>query len=268
MKYHAVFEPLKLEAMVEIPAKSSEPTTKVAAIYPTGSVLPENLLKFYVHFTAPMSRGSSYQHVQLLDENGVPVELPFVEIGEELWDARQQRLTLLLDPGRIKRGLLPHNEVGPPLIPGRSYTLVIDKNWLDAERQPLQTEFRKTFRVESSDRVQPQSKDWKTTLPCVDSTKPLTLRFGEPLDQALLTHSLQVVDAAGKTVPGNMTVTANESAWHFIPRHAWPSGEFKIRVDTRLEDLAGNSIQRLFDTKGSTAEINVPAQIELPFVIE
>src|SRR5215203_2259463 len=39
-----------------LPARKSEPT-HVAQIYPTAKVLPENLLKFYIHFSAPMSGG-------------------------------------------------------------------------------------------------------------------------------------------------------------------------------------------------------------------
>ena len=32
------------------------------------------------------------------------IELPFLEIDEELWDPAMMRLTLFIDPGRIKRG--------------------------------------------------------------------------------------------------------------------------------------------------------------------
>ncbi|MCH7864908.1 MAG: hypothetical protein IIC56_06820, partial [Proteobacteria bacterium] len=102
-------------------------------VYPSADVLPENLLKFYLHFSAPMSRGDSYQHIRLVRQNGSVVDLPFLELDQELWDRRQTRLTLLFDPGRIKRGLKPHEEVGPALKPGRRYTLEIDAHWLNAE---------------------------------------------------------------------------------------------------------------------------------------
>ena len=46
-----------------------------------------------------------------------------LEVGEELWDADQCRLTLFFDPGRIKRGLRPHLEAGPPLTEGEAYRL-------------------------------------------------------------------------------------------------------------------------------------------------
>ena len=50
--------------------------TVVEAVYPTAERLPENQLKFYLHFSAPMSRGEAYRRVQLLDEKGKAVELP------------------------------------------------------------------------------------------------------------------------------------------------------------------------------------------------
>ncbi len=50
-----------------------------------------------------MSRGDSYRHIQLRDAKGKAVELPFLELGEELWNPDMTRLTLFIDPGRVKR---------------------------------------------------------------------------------------------------------------------------------------------------------------------
>jgi hypothetical protein len=62
------------------------------------------------------------------------------------------RLTLFIDPGRIKRGVLPLEEVGPSLEAGKSYTLVIDREWIDGSGNPLQESFEKTFKVGPPDR--------------------------------------------------------------------------------------------------------------------
>ena len=97
---------------VEVLAKPKTEPTVVTQVYPTSDKLPENQLKFYLHFSAPMSRGDSYKHIQLLDEKGKAVELPFLELDEELWDPAGKRFTLFFDPGRIKRGLKPREEVG------------------------------------------------------------------------------------------------------------------------------------------------------------
>ena len=67
-----------------------------------------------------MSRGHIYDHIRLLDAQGAPVELPFLEIDEELWNAEMTRLTLFIDPGRIKRGVKPLEEIGPSLVAGQT----------------------------------------------------------------------------------------------------------------------------------------------------
>src|SRR5262245_25297351 len=123
--YRAVFHPNQLPgvsspkkepivAIFKAPVTHSEATT-VKGIFPTAARLPENLLKFYVHFSAPMSRGNIYEHIRLLDSVGKVIELPFLEIDEELWNPTMTRLTLFIDPGRIKRGVLPLEEIGPAL---------------------------------------------------------------------------------------------------------------------------------------------------------
>ena len=99
-----------------------------------------------------MSRGEAYRHIRLLDGAGKPVDTPFLELDEELWLRDGTRFTLLFDPGRIKRGLKPREELGPVLEAGKSYQLVIDRDWLDAEGNPLKTEFRKTLRRRAAGR--------------------------------------------------------------------------------------------------------------------
>ena len=77
-----------------------------------------------------MSRGEAYRHIRLLDATGKPVAAPFLELDEELWSDDGKRFTLLFDPGRIKRGLKPREELGPVLEAGKSYELV-DRPRLD-----------------------------------------------------------------------------------------------------------------------------------------
>ena len=54
-----------------------------------------------------MQRGDIYRYIRLLDDEGIAVELPFLEIEQELWSRDGHRLMLLLDPGRVKRELKP-----------------------------------------------------------------------------------------------------------------------------------------------------------------
>ena len=105
--------PKKLVAEFSLPEQPAPSTTNVTEVYPSATTLPENLLRFYIHFSAPMAQGQAYQHITLLNDAGKPIESPFHDLKEELWDREGKRFTLYIDPGRIKRGLKPREEARP-----------------------------------------------------------------------------------------------------------------------------------------------------------
>jgi hypothetical protein len=257
VRYVAVFEPAKvstrtaakekaLEKEILLPKAKTEPTV-VTQVYPTTDKLPENQLKFYLHFSAPMSRGEVYQHVKLLDEKGKAVEVPFLELEQELWDGAGRRVTLFIDPGRIKRGLKPREEVGPVLEEGKKYTLVIDKGWQDANGNPLKETYRKAFRALAPDDTQPDPRTWKVQAPAAGTRDVLRVTFPKPMDQALAERLVWAADGGGQKLAGTVAVTKEETVWEFTPEKAWEAGTYQLVADTRLEDLAGNSIARPFE---------------------
>lgn len=254
---------------VTAPAAARTEPTKVAAVYPSSATLPENQLRFYLHFSAPMSRGEVYQRVRLLDEKGKLVEFPFLEIGEELWDKSGTRLTLLIDPGRIKRGLRPREEDGPVLEAGRKYKLVIDKRWRDASGQALASNHEKPFTVGPPREKALDTADWKVEPPAAGSLKPLVVRFSAPLDHALLQRSIDVVSADGKSIAGDVAIADEEKTWRFTPEYPWRAGRYELAIDKTLEDLVGNRIGVPFEVD-QTGPIDKQVKVEihrLPFVV-
>lgn len=231
-------------------AKGPEADVKVARveqIYPSGDLLPENHLRFYIHFSAPIERGHAYQNLELLDEAGTPLEAAFLELGEELWDPSGQRFTLLLDPGRIKQGLKPREELGPILHSGKKYTLVVNSGWHDLQGRPLAKEFRKSFAVGPVIDEPIKTQLWKFNTPRTGTAEPLVVRFPRPLDHALLERTLAVVDRAGQRVAGQVRIGDAERRWEFTPDSPWSGDGQQLVVDTVLEDTAGNSIARAFE---------------------
>jgi hypothetical protein len=274
VRYRAVLRPAgrpttAVTAEFVLPRAQEAPTTRVVRVAPSGDVLPENLLKFYVEFSAPMGRGEAYDHVRLLDAAGKPLDLPFLELGEELWDPRGVRLTLLFDPGRIKSGLKPREEMGPVLEAGKTYTLVIDRAWHDAAGNPLAADFRKVFRAGPADTTPPDPKTWTLAPPAAGTRAPLRVTFPEPLDRALLGRVVAVADAAGKAVPGRAEVGDDETSWSFTPAADWRPGRYKLLADRALEDLAGNSIGRPFevDVFRKVEARTTPETVEVPFTV-
>lgn len=257
VRYRAVFHPAGIPgvrreqekpvvAEILIPKPAKEPT-RVLEVYPSGDELCENHLRFYIHFSAPMRQGGAYAHLRLLDASGKPVDHPFLELDEELWDPQGRRFTLLFHPGRIKKGLKPREELGPILEAGKTYTLVIDRQWNDAEGRPLKESYRKTFTATAAEEHSPDPKTWKLQPVSAGSAQALVVAFPKPLDHALLERMIWVTDAQGRNVPGSVAVTGHETRWQFTPERPWQAGSYQIVVDTRLEDTAGNSIRRPFE---------------------
>jgi hypothetical protein len=248
-----------LETIVSLPAPPRGEPAVIEAVFPSSDILPANQLKFYIHFSAPMSRGDSYRHIRLLDEAGRPVEAPFLELAEELWDESGSRLTLLLDPGRVKQDLKPHKEVGRALAEGRNYTLLIDADWRDAQRAPLASEFRKTFRVTEDDVRQPDPRRWRLTPPRAGTREPLIVDFDEPLDHAMLQYAIRVAGTENRVQVGRTHVDKHETRWIFRPDSPWLAGAYQLHIDPTLEDLAGNSVERPFEVHLPSAR---PAKID------
>jgi hypothetical protein len=240
-------QPRVLSKEFRLPEPPPGEPTKVVAIYPSAAILPENQLRFYIHFSAPMSEGEAYQHVRLMRDDGREVTRAFLEIGEELWDGTGTRLTLLFDPGRVKQGLKPREEFGPVLEEGRGYRLVVDKNWHDATGQPLASGFEKGFKAGPMIEAAVDVKQWQITAPQANTRAALRVAFPRPLDRALLHRMIGVLDAAGKGVEGEIAVSDQERRWEFRPAEAWKAGKYELVVDTALEDSAGNNLARPFE---------------------
>ena len=280
LSYQAIFRPAELPvskgdrreltAVIRVPDRDLTPATVVTHVYPTADVLPENLLKFYVHFSAPMSRGHIYDHIRLLEEGGKQVELPFLEIDEELWDDKMTRLTIFIDPGRIKRGVLPLEDVGPALETGKRYSLVIDNAWKDGAGRPLKESFQKPFLVGPPDRKPPDPSQWNVQMPASGTQNPLVVLFPEPMDNALTRRAIHVTDASGKTVAGKVELTDQERRWSFQPVGPWKRGQHQLVVQTTIEDLAGNNVGKQFDVDlfGGVQQRLTSSTVKLPLPIQ
>lgn len=256
LSYAVTFDPSRLplptrapalNATVGVPARKPGPAPVVERVYPSADMLPENQLKFYLHFSAPMAQGRVYRFIKLLDAKGKEIETPFLTLDEELWNFEGTRFTLFIDPGRIKQGLRPREDLGPVLEAGRKYTLVIDSAWTDARGTPLKETFRKEFRVGQPVEACPAIGKWKIQAPAADTSAPLEVTLPAALDSGMLVRVVWVMDAKGDRVPGKVALDKNETLWKFTPEKPWAKGDYRLVADTRLEDLAGNSLARPFE---------------------
>ncbi len=257
----------KVTSVLQMPVQREQATAVVTQIYPSADVLPENLLKFYIHFSTPMSRGNIYEHIRLLNEGNQPVELPFLELAEELWSTDMMRLTLFIDPGRIKREVKPLEDIGPALVAGRSFMLIINGGWRDAGGNRMKRAFVKRFTVGPPDRDPPDPRRWGYQAPPIRTREPLAIDLGESMDSALALRMIHVVDESGHPIPGQPFLTERERIWRFLPQHSWKAGKYALVVETTIEDLAGNNIGKAFevDVFDGVAKRLEQKTVRLPF---
>jgi hypothetical protein len=245
------------------PKKKIVGAPTVEKIYPTSGALPANLLKFYVHFSRPMRETKTiFDHIHLIDDKGKPVHDPWRRA--ELWSRDGKRLTLLIHPGRIKRGVNLNEEIGPVLEPDRTYTLRIEGKVEDVDGVALGKTYEKKFKTTKAVRSFVLVEDWDLTAPKLGTREPMTLSFPRPLDHALLHSLVTVVDGNKKPVAGTMVVGKDEKSWAFTPAAAWGDQDYRVVVDPDLEDLAGNTPEQLFDVD-NTAPKTPPKPQTLKF---
>lgn len=223
-------------------------TTQVLAIYPTAAEVPRNLLRFYVWFSAPMSRGHAARHVRLVDAAGdYPMTGALLPTDSELWSADRRRLTVLLDPARIKRGLTAQRRVGYPLRRGEPFRVVVAEGFRDALGRPLRGSADRCYAVGADERRRVDPGAWTICAPPGRTGEPLEVKFDRPLDHGLLARCLHVTGPGGRPVAGLRAPGPGERSWRLIPRMPWAPGAYQLIIDPVLEDLAGNSVSRVFD---------------------
>jgi hypothetical protein len=237
---------LSLQLRFWLPKLNDQTPPEVVGIYPNLAEIPENQLKLYIEFSRPMQKGKIWQYIHFFNENEQEIQ-PFLILANELWNVEQTRLTLWFDPGRIKRGLRPHQEMGAPLELGKTYTLKISSQWTDNQGVALKGEAQKKYKIIQADRVQPNPQNWQIKCPKSLTNNALQINFGESLDYALSQKLIHILDQQGNVLEGQISVNEAVNQWGFVPQSQWKSGQYTLRIQTRLEDLAGNSLRRLFD---------------------
>ena len=250
LQLHAVFAAFLAAGSI---AQAACPPAEGVDIYPTAKVLPENLLRIYVYYPRSMSADAGLQHVRLLKSDGVALEGVFLTNRADLWSPDRRRLTLLLDPGRVKTGLIANENLGRALIAGESYMLEVSGSALDTAGCPLGIDTRHSFAVENADTDPPKPARWAILTPRAHGTDTLRVDLGSAHDHLSMAFRLRVLDRDGNTVPGKIALGPAEEFWEFTPRLPWTAARYTLAIDARLEDLAGNRPGHLFDRPSDQA---------------
>jgi hypothetical protein len=230
-----------------IPSQGGAGGTVVKEVFPSSNVLPENLLRFYVRFSKPMRRGGPERDIEMLGPDGSPASDVLYRAPVELWDGSMTCLTVLLDPGRLKREVGPNRMLGPPLKSGQRYTLAIGPGMIDVDGCPLRESFRKSFRVSDAVREPIAVERWRIRVPKEGTLEPLVLEFPRPLDWAQLWRGITVASGSGEPIRGQVDIDRGETRSRFAPDAPWLAGAYTALVSPDLEDVCGNTAYGPFD---------------------
>jgi hypothetical protein len=256
VRLRATFDPAAIGREVAAPALVRELTVPqetraerpyVQQVFPSADLLPENLLRFYACFSHPMQRGGAVEHIAIVGPDGRAAEDVLYRAPVELWDRSMRCLTILLDPGRLKRGVGPNRALGPPLKAGADYALVIDAGMVAASGQRLSNGLRKRFQVTDPLRKPIIPQLWRVLAPAASSRQPLEILFPQPLDWAQLWHAITVISENGQPTVGRIAIDQSERRWSFKPTSSWNAGCYHVHVAADLEDVCGNNLMGAFD---------------------
>jgi len=252
------------------PKEAPDTDSEVCQVFPSSDVLPENLLRFHLRFSGPMRRGRAEASIAVLGPDGSPVPDVLYRAPVELWDRSMTCLTILLDPGRLKRGVGPNRMLGPPLKVGERYILAIGPGLIDVHGRPLRQRFIKAFTVCEANRAPIAIEEWRIVPPAADSRATLEITFPTLLDWAGLWQGITVVSDGGEQIRGRVGIDQGETRWRFTPDAAWRAGSHSIRISPGLEDACGNTPYGAFDGPFRSAEqVSLETAVRLvPFEVK
>ena len=221
------------------------------SVAPSGAVVPENLLRLSVRFDAP-PQGPALPRLALIGRDGQPLPEPF--LAQELWSPDGRTLTVLLHPGRVKTGLVAHEERGAILTAGDEVRLTLDGRAIQS------------WAVGPRDEQGPQPSSWQLSTVHAGRRGTLTVRLDAAID-ALDAGYLAVVDDRQRRVAGRAALVGGETAWQFTPAQPWRAGRYRLMVRGTLEDAAGNRVDSHFET-AMDARPGTPVDAQIPFIVD
>lgn len=260
-----VFSLVCLSSITVTNAQGQNP--KVVAIYPSTDSIPVNVTRFYIEFSKPMQEMNILKHIKLTNKKGENITGVFFENQYELWDYDRKKVTLLVDPGRVKLGLLANNTMGRAFEEGQEYTLMVDSLLLDFDDQKLASSFSKSFVAIKEDRIPPKVELWKYKVPKSNTKEPIIIDFNDKLDH-VLAQSFILITCNRKKIEGEIVLENNEEQWVFKPKKEWKAGNYEIFVNKSLEDIATNSMNQLFDHKPENFENITSENLIIDFTIK
>ncbi|MBI3348080.1 MAG: hypothetical protein HY020_12835 [Burkholderiales bacterium] len=200
-------------------------------IHPAGPAVPENLLRFELRFDRSQRLPFDVERLKLLDGDGVEIQHALLDVA--LPDADGRRITVLLDPGRVKTGVGPNLDAGRALKEGATVSLRVLGG--DVDVSPTVKTWRVTAAV--SQPLQPEL--WQFSSPRRGTRDALSVDLRTPISSTG-ERLIAVQDEHGRRVDGTVTLGDGDTTWRFKPSRPWTTGPYRLMTHPGLEDPSGN----------------------------
>jgi hypothetical protein len=232
-------------------ALMSHALPRPVAIWPAASSLPANVLRFYVEFSSPAEADFERENLSVRTASGEQVQDAFLILNEELWSADGRRLTIFMEPGRIKRGMGATTEHEPALVAGGSYRL---------EVSTAGGVLVKEFEVLPAVTKPIAEGEWALSVPAAGSRQPLSIAFGRVMDNAILDDEFDIRDPDGERVKGVRQLLDGRT-FRLMPDSSWKLGPHKLLASLFLEDVCGNRVGEALDHKAGERQASRVAEL-------
>lgn len=215
---------------------------EVAGFDPSSNLLPENLLRVHIRFTEPMREGEFSNYIEVVHtDTGKQIPLVFFDSFYELWNQDRTRLTLLVDPGRVKTGLTANADLGRAFIAGEQYSVNVKPGWLSMGGVAVEKEYSHGFIAIPQMRTAINPDNWNV----YTQGKSIHIDFHRVIDIHSLNAHMILVDAEGETITGQWWGLNNSKTAQFT--YSGNNQPDRIVVRNRFEDAAGNTVVAAFD---------------------
>ncbi|MCY1707275.1 hypothetical protein [Pannonibacter sp. SL95] len=243
---------------MNVPAMSlpgAEPLPLTPGLYPA-RFWPANILRLHLVFPQAIDAGDSAQPVRLFDAAGRERLDVFADIPGGLWSACGRILTVLLHPGRVKRGLAARDRLGPGLVAGETVTLTLSSALRGADGGPHGLPERFLIRIAPPVFGPIPSVAFRRT------GHGLRLGGPAPIDALGALSYIRLIAPDGAALFGRL---APLTGWalHLSPSHA-PCPHFRFEIVAALEDCCGNRRDAGFEVLAASSAMPPTVTGDLP----
>lgn len=229
--------------------------TVAVEVHPSGATVPENLLRIELRFREPQRLPFDTRRLQLVDSTGTPITNSLLDLA--LPDAEGRRITVLLDPGRVKTDVGPNLSAGRALQEGSTVRLMV------ANTSPGEPPVFKQWTVTSFDVEVLRPELWHLRIPRIRSNDALVVNMHQPISSSG-ERFIAVRDPAGLRVSGRISLEDGDTVWRFTPSRSWQKGTYALVTHPDLEDPAGNRSCAAFE-EIRASQVRCDMGVEIPF---